>query len=577
MNELDKKIRYDVVDSILYAFYGSGSIDYILDLTDKIDTTISELMYVFQHLKETGGDAGKSKEGKRLKFLTAIRDKVAKRGGKIDLEKCKNCKGVGLLFGFVNFYNPPKEKNESMRLCAKCKSDIQSNPKFNFCELHGSYFPSSLIVKCGLFNKCSPKYICGRSKCLNHHYMEIHYGKYENKSWRKSKKFIEPKNMGSIITSPIPVGIEIEAVGSSMEVKRENTAKICRQLGIGSDLSLRNYHKPVEVQSPPATTKPLEKLTEQIIEALTKDGFIVNRECGFHFHLDVEKIFGKLNSHGKFYKSLFYTYYSLESTFYKLLPIGRRTNRFSFMLGNWFFDADDYVSSSQFEKTHKKKLSKIWYNVSNMDQVKMAILTNNPNQIRKYAWVNFHSLINGTGLEIRSLEGTFDTNLIFNWINLHQKFITGVRRRAGDNYVFVKNHIIRNKSYNINSGLKMITRLCELGCETKEERDLVSSFIIDRYNKCKESENATSGLTRGFITSSDNLPNFFSPSPPREATEAEEVEMAYSGGLASTRMPRFMADDSIPNRTRDVSSDSMAVEQIETRDREGIERVVRGM
>lgn len=312
-------------------------------------------------------------------------------------------------------------EHNPVKLCSGCQKGV-----LPFCYFHSTYYEKN-NVKCQLFpEKCTYSF-CPISGCEENHLKTAHKKVYQERSWKNVKKFLS-KASGKIITSDIPVGIEIEAVGKNNQVKRLNIFKVARQVGLTTDMSLRGNYEPIEIQTPPASGIKLEKLITDCTDSMKKDGFMTNLSCGLHIHIGLEQKFGNLHKNPLFYKNLFLTYLYFEPAFFSLVHPDRRSNRFCRSIEqryNIFL-----TNKKSIDRLFSQKFSKSWYLTDSPREIKQRIREKRDDT--KYLWCNFHSIFRKQGLEIRLLEGTLDEKLILNWIKLHQLFIEKVVSMKGE-------------------------------------------------------------------------------------------------------------------------------------------------
>ena len=340
-----------------------------------------------------------------------------------DIITCYLCKGkilptkitkANFIFQDDNF-NKTYEKN----ICKKCYNKLKGGKlNYKFCRYHVAFFDSSVEVKCGLFDKCHPKDTCPNPQCLELHYRNVH-SKYHKRKWKPAKKYIGG-NTGEIITSELPVGIEFEIIGKDDGATRKNIFKLDKNIGIGTDASINGFIYPTEIQTPPASLRKLERMTQEVCDSVIEDGMIINNKCGNHIHIGTYNLYGSITKNPDFYRSLLYGYIIFEKFFRFSVPITRQhnpnvrwlDNHKSYMLNNW----NNYPTS---------KFSHFWY-MNNNDTSIGIMRKDQRGNGTKYIWANFHSLFQSMGLEIRLLEASLNPKTTLNWISFNQKFIDGI-------------------------------------------------------------------------------------------------------------------------------------------------------
>lgn len=351
---------------------------------------------------------------------------------------------------------------EDKPLCNNCDKKLRGLGRW--CNMHSCFAPKNLTIYCPLFDKCPPTGICGSVQCMDFHCKNLH-ATYNLRKWKNVNKFITPKD-GKIIKSDLKVGVEIEAIGKSSNILRKNIFELDRNIGIGDDMSLSRFTSPIEVQTPLASKQKLERLIQSVTDCMKKDGFIVNNACGLHIHIDLESKYGKVDSNDTFYKNLLVAYLLTAENFHKMLPVGRLENRFALRINRLF-------QGSELGLLYKTmKVRNLWYLTHNDSEVKKRIKQKRDD--RKYTDFNFHSLFRGNGLEIRSLEGTLNSDLIINWINFHLTFIEGV----ADKNIQDKIGVV-SKWAQVKDGL--FDEILRAGCGNNNERlNTIFDFIKER-------------------------------------------------------------------------------------------------
>jgi len=311
------------------------------------------------------------------------------------------------------------DRTEILRICSSCYNLVDK--KSYYCDCHQAYVKDYWNVVCTLHpNKCKKISSCNNPVCLEKHFASIH-NRYSERRWRFTKKFVGGRG-GDIITSDLLTGVEIEVVAKDPTVSRTNIYKLDNCVGITSDESMQHYFNPTEIITPKANLRNLETLVKDVCNKVRIDGFIPNGRCSVHLHIDLEKKFGGLSVNPLYYKSLLLAYAVFEHVFMSLVPKIRANNRYAqsirgMVLGNYL--------GTEPEKIKLKKLSYLWYGIEQTSQ-QIAKRMNTYRDTTKYTAFNFHSLLRGQGLEIRTLEGTIKPETILMWANLHHKFAEAI-------------------------------------------------------------------------------------------------------------------------------------------------------
>lgn len=318
---------------------------------------------------------------------------------------------------------------EDMSVCLDCLKQLRKIA--GWCQFEDAYFKKGDKIVCPLYKNCDMDDSCLKPECVERHCQREH-PKYKNRPWKVIKRYLV-RQPGELITSTLPVGVEFEAVGVDKNSSRIEVYKFNRHIGIGSDLSINNFYNATEVQTPPASGYKLEEILKGTTSSLLKGGFITNDKCGTHIHIDLYKAFGKLEENPLFYKSILAAYWYFEPAFMRLLPAKRVENRFALHIRPVY---QEFIPNKGI--MNSRKFSKIWYRTDNEDDIRRfkkeidlngdECCSGSRHHATKYYWANFHSMIRGEGLEIRSLEGTLNSNTVLGWINLHQKFIETIAR-----------------------------------------------------------------------------------------------------------------------------------------------------
>lgn len=418
--------NYDVgnVRAICYAIDSGISKNELLVFITQLNATFIEVEAVVKLYK----DVFKSMSAKRMMEVKEIFKAYAeKQQLPARKDPCYNCKKKFIYWNLINLFAKPADSDKTIEIqvCSQCHEKLKSNVAI-CANHHGVILLGDVKPECPLYpKKCIPKDSCTSKECLHHHMQMTHNG-YMERRWKSSKRFLSGQK-GGVINSDIITGVEFEVVGKNRQSLRTNVFKLGKYIGIDHDNSLHEAYLATEVVTPPASGRKLEDMIIKVGTALVKDGFVANKLCGLHIHIDLFKKYGHINVNPDFYKSLLAAYCVFESSFYSLVPASRARN------SNIRTITDRYLDFFlQDGLVDKWKFSKLWYRTDN-DNEAMA-RRNQKRHESKYYWANFHSLLRKEGLEIRLMEGTIDANSILWWIRLNHEFIAKVATMGNNFY-----------------------------------------------------------------------------------------------------------------------------------------------
>lgn len=255
---------------------------------------------------------------------------------------------------------------------------------------------------------------------------------------RAKETYQKERAKGKFIKSARKFGVEFEIVPNYSDVYNSDDVELLHNEteGIIPDY-WGNTHDGsitdggVEVQTPPMMMKRGEDEIEKFCSDITDLGWITDKSCGIHVHLDAADI----KDAPTLLRRLFLLYFVLDYSILAMVPKPRRSNVYCAPLDNTKasklkrypnrtydkgFDIDKIVSTRPTKKDflemfYKKKYEDI------PDEIR-----NHYNEAR-YHGINFHSLGQHGTVEIRYLEGTLDAHTINNWIALHQHIVDSAR------------------------------------------------------------------------------------------------------------------------------------------------------
>ena len=300
---------------------------------------------------------------------------------------------------------------KNFKICDNCNHSVNKLQKIDRVRLCDKCF----------INKVSTCYDCGKLKlnknmiiaerkifckdCYNIRYREfcsINIGQKK----QCSKTFFNNHRSGYC-------GVEIECINNHRDkncfVKKE---LLNYKFSQGTDSSLSRGG--VEFRSVPMNGDLLFDSIKSFNKELRVRKYYIDKSCGLHIHLEVEKDL-------EFLKKLYLFYLRYEEMFFSMLPNSRRTRSFC----------------KKFEKYYKDTPDKIM-NVTSLDKFKEMIYetSNYRNDTRdhgyrkRYCWANLHSIFYRGTLEIRSHSGTINPLKIINWILIHQEVLDFLQRTS---------------------------------------------------------------------------------------------------------------------------------------------------
>ena len=147
------------------------------------------------------------------------------------------------------------------------------------------------------------------------------------RKWQ-DKKFWGDVKKADIFKFDRLVGVELEQYVKNRDVAFSMLPKSC---GISIDLSIPDGY---EVQTSPCSADKLEKMVDDVVNALNAGNSTLNNQCGFHAHFDGKDI---LRNHILSIR-LTNTYHAIEPIIYAMQSKTRRTSKFCRPIGSLISD-----------------------------------------------------------------------------------------------------------------------------------------------------------------------------------------------------------------------------------------------
>jgi len=202
-------------------------------------------------------------------------------------------------------------------------------------------------------------------------------------------------------------GIELEAICRKSYTTKKNEA--LKYFHITDDGSLEGDTGREFVTTPLPIDKGID-IIKNFIKDMGKK-LDVNRSCGFHVHLYVDKEHQTLDM----MKKIMYAYYKLELLFFLSQPTSRRNNTYCRSLKEY----------NNLERLLKKKtlatFLRSYYKRYNI--MTTRDIPHDKYFYKRYEWVNLHSIFYRNTIEIRLHSGTLNTNKIINWIMINKTLL----------------------------------------------------------------------------------------------------------------------------------------------------------
>ncbi len=151
-----------------------------------------------------------------------------------------------------------------------------------------------------------------------------------------------------------------------------------------------------------------------IIEAgcklLSKGGYErVDSACGYHLHMNARDLSEKQIA------NFLRTAYLFQDDIFRMMPAGRRNNRYAIKLGSQYENVDESTLESVIYPISGVSADDRAYQISRFKREKY-------NQAR-YAWLNTHSYYYRGTMEVRLHDGTTNAEKVLNWTELWLKVL----------------------------------------------------------------------------------------------------------------------------------------------------------
>lgn len=162
----------------------------------------------------------------------------------------------------------------------------------------------------------------------------------------------------------------------------------------------------VEFVSKPLNGDLLFNSIGNFCKILHKKKYFVDRSCGLHIHLGVQKRLKHL-------KKLYLFYEKFEPLIFKMVPISRQATNYCMKFDKVYHHKGEKIIG--IKSLHEFKT--MIYETKN--KINLKYKTNNKYTNKRYCWTNFHSVFYRGTLEIRNHSGTTSEEKIKNWLELH--------------------------------------------------------------------------------------------------------------------------------------------------------------
>lgn len=315
-------------------------------------------------------------------------------------------------------------ENENLNVCCECGCKETQNTAYPFREFDNSWYCDDCfcdnIRECGecgelaligemSFNERREEYFC--DDCFvndddddKYEEVEIKF-KIENSKTFKKNRF---KNN---------CGYEIEAYYKNncdlFDVEDLKSFDVQKQKGDGS-----LGHNGIEFNSNVFNGDLLNKNIDDFCGELKNRDYSVDKSCGLHIHIQINKRCEELKKIALFYKKF-------EEYFFKMVSPSRSNNRFCQKFSTEYPNlTDDRILSFKSNTEFKKAL----YQTKNYNRIKYA--TKDAFNSKRYSWLNLHSVFLRNTLELRLHNGTIEGEKIKNWFNINLtilEFLKGIK------------------------------------------------------------------------------------------------------------------------------------------------------
>lgn len=246
-------------------------------------------------------------------------------------------------------------------------------------------------------------------------------------------------------------GLELECLVEDRDTLLQVSQDLPRSCGLTSDGSINGRGCGIEIVTPPLKGLAGEEYLKSILSTLDQHGAYVNRTCGLHLHIGVDR------DNWLFLRNLLAFYVVFDDIILSMLPPSRRGN-------NYCHAVKGKVSLNDLKKINDPQgLDEAWYKMrvmSDEDRDRLIAIKGNKYHDTRYLGLNLHSAFYRGTAEIRYHSGTLNLKKILNWVALHQCIFTAVKE-LGQNYgllwqVLEKSFMVVNQEKKREDMLKII-------------------------------------------------------------------------------------------------------------------------
>ena len=208
-------------------------------------------------------------------------------------------------------------------------------------------------------------------------------------------------------------GVEIECLNAYIHANSFIRKEI-KEYGFsqGTDVSLGGDG--VEFRSVPMNGDLLFDSIESFGKELNKRRYRVDKTCGLHIHLEVDKDV-------EYLKKLYIFYLRFEDMFFNMLPKSRRTRKHCERFKVYYSDTPEQIMKVRDLDGFKEMLYETKYYRGEIRQRYFE---------KRRCWANLHSIFYRGTLEIRSHPGTVNSSKIINWFIIHQRVLEFIKGKS---------------------------------------------------------------------------------------------------------------------------------------------------
>jgi hypothetical protein len=150
-------------------------------------------------------------------------------------------------------------------------------------------------------------------------------------------------------------------------------------------------------------------------DELNKRSYYVDRSCGLHIHIAINKRL-------EFIKKVYAFYSIFEDMFFRMLPKSRQSNLYCYKFSRIYPNITlDNIKAC----TKSLEFQKLLYDSKSWSAIKS--LKKDKYNRRRYGWINFHSLFYRGTLEIRNHSGSINYDKIKNWLLIHLRVLNFIK------------------------------------------------------------------------------------------------------------------------------------------------------